>query len=373
MTENKSNEAGDKPTPTISFDELSPETQAMFRKLQAKSKIVDNYQKTYFGNTPPIVSVEAFDRRMVAIRGKIVHSDDPNYDWETPSDFLVSYLKSKLGINWLNQEFQKNLKDQHEVAKWYIKGVPNLEKENDNRWWKPNGKALGLLHLAYDLFVLDHVGKLPDFLINRLRVNDNFNGARYEVFVFATLIRAGFDILYSDERSGLSGRVPECLATHLESQAQVYIEAKTRNVKNVMGSKQGKSKKIRLYDKLKDAIEKNVNGPYIIFIDTNLPEFKAEKGNRKLEKVRAEYRKIETKYKDSMPNLICVTNIPFHYGADDSSPNQNLIGLLIPHYPKHKLDSMGKLIASIDSSLKKYDFLPKEFNEGDAYAEKLME
>ena len=110
MTENKSNEAGDKPTPTISFDELSPETQAMFRNLQAKSKIVDNYQKTYFGNTPPIVSVEAFGRRMVAIRGKIVHSDDPNYDWETPSDFLVSYLKSKLGINWLNQEFQKKFK-----------------------------------------------------------------------------------------------------------------------------------------------------------------------------------------------------------------------------------------------------------------------
>ena len=39
MTENKSNEAGDKPTPTISFDELSPETQAMFRNLQAKSKV----------------------------------------------------------------------------------------------------------------------------------------------------------------------------------------------------------------------------------------------------------------------------------------------------------------------------------------------
>jgi hypothetical protein len=153
----------------------------------------------------------------------------------------------------------------------------------------------------------------------------------------------------------------------------VYVEAKTRNVKNVMGSKQGKSKKIRLYDKLKDAIEKNISGPYIIFIDTNLPELKAEKGNIKLEKIRAEYKKVETKYKDSMPNIVCVTNIPFHYGADYSSPNHNMIGLLIPHYPKHKLNSMGKLIESIDSSLKKYNFLPKEFNEGQAYADKLLE
>ncbi len=368
-----SNEDQNKPTPTISFKELPSETQKTIRKLQAKSKIVDNYHKAYFGNSPPIVSVEAFDRRMVAIGSSIVHSDDPNYDWETPPDFLVSYLKSKLGINWLNQEVQKRGKDQHEVAKWYIKGVPNLEKENDQRWWEPNGKALALLHLAYDLFILDNVAKLPDVLVNRLRVNDNFNGARYEVFVFATLIRAGFDILYSDERSGLSGRVPECLATHLESRAQVYVEAKTRNVKSVMGSKQGKRKKIRLYDKLKDAIEKDISGPYIIFLDTNLPDVKAKKGNRILEKVLSEYKKFETKYKNSMPNLVCVTNIPFHYGADDSSPNQNLIGLLIPRYPKHKLNSMGKLIGSIDSSLKKYNFLPKEFNEGEAYADNLLE
>ncbi len=373
MTASDSNNSGERATPTVSFNELSSDMQAAFRKLQAKFEITNNYHNTYFGHSPAIVSAAAFGRRMVAIGGSLVHSNDPNYDWPTPSDFLVSYLKSKLGIDWLNQEFQKNLKDQHEVAKWYMKGVPNLEKHDGSGWEKPNGKALALLHLAYDLFVLDHIGKLPAVLIERLKVNDNFNGARYEIFVFATLIRAGFDIVYSDERSGLSGRVPECLATHLESQAQIYVEAKTRNVKNVLGSKQGKSNKICLYDKFKDAVEKNVNGPYIIFIDTNLPELKAEKGSKKLEKIQAEYRKFETKYKDSMPNLVCVTNIPFHYGADNSSPNQNMIGLLIPRRPKHILNSMGKIIASLDASLKKYDFLPKEFNEEEAYADKLLE
>jgi len=226
--------------------------------------------------------------------------------------------------------------------------------------------------LAYDLYVIDNIGKLPEILIDRLRNNDNFNGARYEVFVFATLIRAGFDIQYSDERSGLGGRVPECLATHIESQAQVYVEAKTRNVRNIMGSKQGKKKKIRLYDKLKDAIEKDIEGPYVIFLDTNLPEIRAKKGNRVLEKVRSEYKKFESKYKDSMPNLVCVTNIPFHYARDDSSPNENLIGLLIPLYPKHKLDATDQLVNSINSSLKKYKFLPKEFNEGENYAEEIL-
>jgi hypothetical protein len=365
MTEQKSNELKNKSASTVRFDELPGEMQEMFRKLQLKSRIVDSYHKAYFGNSPPIVSVEAFGRRMVASGSKIVHADDPSYDWETPLDFLVSYLKSKLGINWLNQEFQKDPKDQHEVAKWYIKGVPNIEKKDDRRWWKPNGKALALLHLAYDLYVLDNIAKLPIVIVDRLKINDNFNGARYEVFMFATLIRAGFDISYSDERSGLSGRFPECLATHIESQTGLYAEAKTRNVKYIMGSKKGKSNKIRLYDKFKDAIDKNLNGPYIVFLDLNLPEFKAEKGNIKLEKVRAEYRKVELKYKGYLPNLVCITNIPFHYGADDISPSQSTVGLLMPHFPKYPLDSIGKLTESVNSSLKKYDFLPKEFNESD--------
>jgi len=118
-------------TPTISFNELPVETQEMLRKLAAKSKVVDTYHKAYFGNTPPIVSVEAFGRRMVAIGSKIVHPDDPDYEWEVPADFLVSYLKSKFGITWLNQEINKQKREQHEIAKWFLKGIPNLEKGGD--------------------------------------------------------------------------------------------------------------------------------------------------------------------------------------------------------------------------------------------------
>jgi hypothetical protein len=39
-----------------------------------------------------------------------------------------------------------------------------------------------------------------------------------------------------DEKSGKNGRVPECLAIHTESSQKVYVEAKTRNVTNVLGS-----------------------------------------------------------------------------------------------------------------------------------------
>ncbi len=94
MSGQNSTDTKNKSTPSVSFSELPAETQAMFRKLQLKSKITEQYHQAYFGNSPPIISVEAFGRRMVAVGGKIVHSDDPNYDWETPSDFLVSFLIS---------------------------------------------------------------------------------------------------------------------------------------------------------------------------------------------------------------------------------------------------------------------------------------
>jgi len=73
-----------------------------------------------------------------------------------------------------------------------------------------------------------------------------------------------------------------------------------------------------------------------------------------------------------MPNMVCFTNIPFHYGADDSSPEQNLFGLMLPHFPKYKLTSRGEIFNAINSSLKKYNFLPKEFNESDTHADAIL-
>ncbi|GGK66776.1 hypothetical protein [Amphritea balenae] len=357
--------------PTVSFSELPKETQDLVRKAQLKHKISEQYHQQYFGDTPSVNGVHVYGRMLVSVRGNIYQSNDPDFDWETPADFLVSYLKSSFGDLWLEEELAKDYREMHEVAKWYTKGVPNLEENASDRWGKPNGKALSLLHLAYDLFVLESVDQLPDFILNRLRNKQNFNGSRYELFVFATLIRAGFTLEHSDEKSGKNGRVPECLAIHTETNQKVYIEAKTRNVKNVLGSSQGKSKKIRLYDKLKDAMQKNVDGPYLIFVDVNHPNMKAEKGHREFEKLRSEYRKLEKSHKESMPNLVCFTNIPFHYGANGTSPGSNMIGFMIPRYPKYKM--LNKVLQELDSSLNKYDYLPKEFQESSEHADRILD
>ena len=357
--------------PTVNFNDLPKETQELLRKAQLKYKISEQYHNHYFGNTPPINGIHAYGRMLVAVGGNIYQSSDQKLDWKSPSDFLAAYLKSYFGDTWLEEELKKEYKDMHEVAKWYTKGVPNLEENNSNRWGRPNGKALALLHLAYDLFALENMNQLPSFISDRLRNKQNFNGARYEVFVFSTLVRAGFTLEYSDEKSGIAGRVTECLATHAVSGEKVYIEAKTRNVKNILGSAQGKSKKIRLYDKLKDAMQKKVDGPYLIFVDVNHPKMKAERGHREFEKLRSEYRKLELFHKGEMPNLVCFTNIPFHYGTNDSLPENNMIGLMIPRFPKFELNN--KVLSDIDLSIKQYNYLPKEFQESNVYADNVLD
>jgi len=98
--------------------------------------------------------------------------------------------------------------------KWYTKAqykILNLEQPIERR--QLNGSVL-----AYDLFILNEQNYLSDQLIKRLPVDSSFNGARYEIFAFATMIRAGFKLEPFDEPLGL-GRVTECRATHTQTGA----------------------------------------------------------------------------------------------------------------------------------------------------------
>lgn len=338
---------------TVLFEKLPKETQELCGRVYAKRNIAEQYHKQYFGDSPSIVSCVFNNKRIVAIRGSLVVCDDPETDWAFPSDFLVSYLKTRLGNSWFNEEIKKPETESHEIIKWYFKGRTNVDKSVKSRWHQPNGSALALLHLAYDLFVLDNSNNFPERLVNRLKNNENFNGARYEVFVFATLIRAGFKIEYQDEVSGKNGRVPECRVKHTQFDEYISIEAKTRNVKGILGSKQGNKSKIRLYDKLKDAIDKNVNEPYLVFVDANLPELKVVENRQKIQKIREEFKKLETNFPNLLPNLICITNIPFHYGEIDSSPSEPAFGFMIIHKPKVELKNSNQIIDFIMNSINK--------------------
>jgi hypothetical protein len=150
----------------------------------------------------PIISAEAFGRRFVAVKNRLLHSKG----WLTFHDFLGDYIKMAMGVDWGSTELAKSLDQRHPILVWH-----HLRAEQLNRGPKEPGKvhsvpmtgaSAAYLRLAYDLYALDHNAELQEKLINRLRNKDNFPGARYEVFVAATIIRAGFELEFENEDDG---------------------------------------------------------------------------------------------------------------------------------------------------------------------------
>jgi hypothetical protein len=169
----------------------------------------------------PIISAQAFGRRFVAVKNRLLHSKG----WLSFHDCLGDYIKTAMGIAWGSDELAKPPDQRHPILLWH-----HLRAETLNRGPKKPGKVhstpmtgamAAYLRLAYDLYALDHNAELQEKLVNRLRNKDNFPGARYEVFVAATLIRAGFELEFENEDDGSTSHC-EFTATLQEDRAEVF-------------------------------------------------------------------------------------------------------------------------------------------------------
>ena len=59
--------------------------------------------------------------------------------------------------------------------------------------------AMNFFTVAHDLFIIGDNTKQRDRLVLSLRVADQFHGARHELMIASSLIRAGFAFEFSDE------------------------------------------------------------------------------------------------------------------------------------------------------------------------------
>jgi hypothetical protein len=134
---------------------------------------------------------------------------------------------------------------------------------------EPDGLMSAYLLLAYDLYVLRDNGKLQDEVVQRLRHRDQFHGARYELFVAATFIRAGLQFNYDDETDG-SKKHPECVATDPASGLSMAVEAKARQ-----RMRKGPFDLVEIRPSVRDlllnAAGKESAHPLVVFLEVNLP------------------------------------------------------------------------------------------------------
>lgn len=278
----------------------------------------------HFGHGRRITSWEDDGCRIVAVGKTIKWSQK----WKTLHDFLCDYIKITIGPDWGNAELKKPFDQRHPVIQWYY-SVCDLQR----RTIKEQGKVYGAiatgpvrayLSLAYDLYTLEHNSLLQKKMVQRLKVREQFQGARYEIAVAATFIRAGFDVDLEDETDSTTSHC-EFSATHRSTGARFSVEAKSRGRPGVLG-KAGTPQpvdevKADVYRLVQEALLKRARHDRIVFIDVNMPPVNGLAYDSKwFETIAGQIRRLEENQSASdpwPPAFIFLTNHPYHYAGND--------------------------------------------------------
>ena len=244
-----------------------PEVIAKARQLVQETFAANERHKRLFGAVPPPVQAHAFGHRLVGI-GNQLFSMPPN---STFPAVLSMYTQHVFGSGCWEDQDRKPEAERHPVVQWHahverrrqeavadVDGYVKLRRD---------GPMNAFTLLGYDLFVLRHQDKLQKDIVRRLRRPDHFEGARYELFVAATFIRAGFTIVYADE-SDLGSMHPEFVGTHKATGLAVAVEAKAKSRRDAA---QAVPADIGVRNLLYKAATKRGAEAYIVFVDLNLP------------------------------------------------------------------------------------------------------
>ena len=323
----------------------------------------------------PIVSAEARGTRFVAVKNRLMHSRK----WKTFIDFLGDYIKTAIGAGgWGTNEIKtKPLHERHPVLQWYDRVCARQRAYIRVPGKVTSSPMVGVVSayygLAYDLYCLDHNAELQVKLIERLKNRDNFDGARYEVAVAATLIRGGFEIEFEDEDKRGS--------THCEFTATSRITGKKFSVEckhRAFGGRDGQIKLSKLGRTLRAALTKKANHERIVFIDLNFPyDPKKRTGFPPQMKAAVRHvRKFERNLANSSdlpPACLLMTNYPVHHHLDDEHVGYAvcLHGFKIPEldvdskFPLHEAIALREKYQDITrllESMKKHSTIPVTFD-----------
>lgn len=208
-----------------------------------------------------------------------------------------------------------------------------------------NGAAAAYLNLAYNLYLLSHNVELQEILITRLKHIDQFHGAYFETFVFASLIKAGFEIELENESAPQTTHT-ECTAIHKQSKRKYSVEAKARSVKGILGKDEAqgapKDGKVNVTRKLRDALKKESPYERIVFIDPNVPDNRKDtEGGKWSEWMENAHRDVKEAEQTMMIHgepaphaFVFIINLPYHYEPNETDYRVGVVteGFKLPDY-----------------------------------------
>jgi hypothetical protein len=229
-----------------------------------------------FGLVRPEIAAEYHGYKFVAIGNTLLYI--PKERCRFLTDVLLAYVPQLFGKEWFEKEIAKAPEERHPVMQWRIKGMNYMNAQprlpDGSYAAMPTGPLMAYLTFAYDLYVVAHNARLDQRLVERLKHNDQFQGARHELFAEATCLRAGFQIEHENEEDR-SSRHAEFTATHLATGQTISVEAKSKHRPGVLGQA-GKAEpsndmNLRFGHLLMDAVAKNPVHPLVVFLDMNMP------------------------------------------------------------------------------------------------------
>jgi hypothetical protein len=307
--------------------QLSPEAlQEIERQYRADEALRQKHQQTH-GLARVPVWTNWRGRKVVAVGSQIVFQPAAR-PWRTFHEFLIDEARGLFGPVWATAEKAKPIEAQHPVYRMSAGTENHMRKAGKQSdvaglmtadW---NGDAAAFLTLAYDLFTVKDNAELQNRLLRRLRIADQYQGARYELFVIASCVRAGLSIEYADEKDG-SRKHPEFIGTHRMTGRKVAVEAKSRHRHGVLGfaSKESGTDEHRagIRRLLMKALEKEPGLPLVVFIDVNLPGSTVADSQTWFREIGEQTLKTVAPADRRKVNMIICTNVPFHY-ADPNGP-----------------------------------------------------
>ncbi|MBU1978399.1 MAG: SEC-C domain-containing protein [Gammaproteobacteria bacterium] len=332
----------------VHLEQLHPAIAQMQRRAEAAH--VQRQRQQGLGK--PIISAETSSgHRLVAVKNRLLHSKG----WKTFHDFLSDYIKMALDPEWGNAELAKPPEERHPILNWYQKLCAHqktfITKQGTVASAPMTGAVAAYMHLAYDLYALDHNAELQKKLVARLRNLDNFEGARYEVFVAAMLIRAGFEIEFENEDDRSTSHC-EFTATFTKTGRKFSVEAKHRA-----------GARLRMGRLLTGALAKHAAHLRIVFIDINLPDDGSEpEGAANMNSAIRKLRAFEGKFINGQPlpsAYLIVTNTPWEHHLDSSSfrCGLDIDGFQIPDFKANVTTTLRAAIEARDHHIEMHELI----------------
>lgn len=332
---------------------------------QAHIEQMQEEQRRY-GHVRSVVSATFRGFKFVAVGNELHQSKD----WKTFPDFLFYYIRYVFGRDWGLAEMRKPQTERHQIVQWYshVCRYQKLQQRGPNGLYamEPDGITAAYMLLAYDLYVLRHHQHLQDLVVRRLKDANQFQGARFELLVAATLVRSGCDLQFEDE-SDPTTKHPELVATHRETGEAFDVEAKSRHRPGVLGFSGEREKpeamKLGIRRLLNRASEKCGSRPLAVFLDLNLPpELVAPSNQEWLNEVRTEIERLAIDANAVWPfALAVITNHPDHYGQFAEAKPPQMGYIVEPQGTVRNPLKQPGIADDIERALRQYGTIPNWF------------